>query len=56
MHIASLCRVRSATMDITCHPSSSFMLGRHRCLTVDPHVMVLLVTFPGHTGLTQGTP
>ena len=41
MHIASLCRVRSATMDITCHPSSSFMLGRHRCLTVDPHVMVL---------------
>ena len=42
MHIASLCRVRSDTMDITCHPNIFLHVGSPQVPNPDPLVMVLL--------------
>ena len=46
MHIVSLCRVRSDTMDITCHPNIFLHVGSPQVPNSDPHVMVLLSNVP----------
>ena len=46
MHIASLCRVHSDTMDITCHPNIFLHVGSPQVPNSDPLVMVLLSNVP----------
>ena len=54
MHIASLCRVRSDTMDITCHPNIFLHVGSPQVPNSDPYVMVLLSNVPSSYRSDEG--